>query len=235
VNKLTLAVLFAGTLAVATIPAWSQATWEGPTGVFLNPLALTAARGTSQVSTHFLDLEPYGSLTSVGYTYSGGNWEAGVTRANLSAGGTSGNTDIYHAKWVALPFKGEAPQVALGAIVRTTHGGDTTTDFYGVATKVFPTRVPIIASLTVRNTNGLGTGLFGKADKRTTEFGGFLGVQAASNLIAGIEYYEQPEVSPWRDLAVRWIVSPDTFIDAGLADLNETFDNQLAVALTHQW
>ena len=104
-----------------------------------------------------------------------------------------------------------------------------------MATKVFPAKTPVIASLTVRNTNGLGSGLFGKDTSRSTVLGGFLGVVAKPNLIIGVEYYDQPGADAWKDLAVRYTVSPDTYIDAGLARLNDTFKNQFAVAVTHQF
>ena len=236
-RNLTVFALFAVTILLLASPAWCQATWEGPTGVFLNPLALTLAGGKTQLSGHFLDLNPAGSLSTWGATQGfGSTLEVGLTHADLSVeGGPSTDLNILHAKWVALPFKGEWPQVAVGAIVRDPSGGDATEDFYAVATKVFPGSTPIIASLTVRNTNGLGSGLFGKASSRTTEFGGFLGVQASPKIIAGIEYYEQPDVSPWQDIAVRYIAGPHTFIDLGYARLNAAFDDQIAVALTQQF
>ena len=221
-------------IALATSPAWSQANWEGPTGAFLSPLAFVRPARSSQVSAHYVDLQPVGSLSSWGYTYGGGTWEAGVTRTNLSLGG-SADFDLFHAKWIALPSTGEAPQVALGAIARNSHAGAGTTDVYAVATKVFPAKIPVIASLTVRNTNGLGSGLFGKNTERTTELGGFLGVQATPNFTIGVEYWEQPRVRPWRDICSRWVVTPTTFVELGVANINDTFDNQVCLAFTHQW
>lgn len=223
------ALLFAG------VPGWCQATWEGPTGVFLNPLAFTVGEGTGQASIHFLDLQPVGSLTTVGVTYGiGRDWEVGITRANLSVGGAS-NINILHTKWIAAPSRGGGPQLAVGAILRDAEHGSSTNDFYLAATQVFGGATPVIASLTVRNTNGLGSGLFGKDDHRTMQFGGFLGVQAAKNLILGVEYYTQPDGPEWKDICFRWSVAPGTFIDGGLAYINDPLDNQFAVALTHQW
>ncbi len=215
---------------------WSQSTWEGPTGVFLNPLALTLPASKGRASVHFLDLQPAGALTSIGSAYGfGGGWEAGITRADLSVAGST-NTNILHAKKIVLPFKDGLPQVAVGVILRDTHpGGPSTNDFYIVATKVFSTSTPIITSLTVRNTNGLGSGLFGKTSSRHTEVGGFLGFQVRENLCLGVEYYGQPQTGPWKDICFRWQVGSNTFVDGGLADLNDTFDNQLACGLTHEW
>lgn len=234
-TRLTRVLLSTLVLTALSYPAWSQATWEGPTGVFLNPLALTLAPEKAQASAHYLNLQPYGTLTTFGGAYGiTDKWEAGITHAALAVSGTQDLT-IFHTKYVVLPFKGQAPQVAVGAILRDASGGDTTSDFYLTATKVFPGSVPVIASLTLRSTDGLGSGLFGKADDRTTEFGGFLGFQVTPRLILGAEVYEQPQVSPWQDLAARWTLDSSTFVDAGLARLNDTFNNQLALALTHQW
>ena len=234
-RNLTVYALFAVTTILLASPAWSQATWEGPTGVFLNPLALTVPNGTWQASAHYLNLQPAGALTTFGVTYGADSrWEIGATYTSLAVGGGQ-DAVLLHTKYVVLPFKGDWPQVAVGAIVRDPSGGDATEDFYAVATKVFPGSTPVIASLTVRNTNGLGSGLFGKASSRTTELGGFLGIQATPKIIVGVEYYEQPTVSPWQDIAVRYIAGPHTFIDAGYARLNAAFDNQIAIGLTQQW
>lgn len=232
--KTTTLTVVALTVLAASF-AFAQGTWEGPTGVFLNPLAIDLAQGKTQASIHYLNLQPAGGLTTVGATYGvAKNLEVGLTYADLSAGAQT-QFEILHAKYIALPFKGEAPAVAVGTILRNAEGGSSTNDFYLAATKVFPAKTPIIASLTVRNTNGLGSGLFGRDTERTWNVGGFLGVQALPNLIAGFEYYGQPKVEDWKDFAVRYIVDPNTFIDAGIARINDTFKNQLAVAVTHQF
>jgi hypothetical protein len=237
VNKTVAFLLALAALVAISLPAWSQATWEGPTGVFLNPLALTIGDGKQEVSAHFLDLEPIGSLTTFGYVYGlNKDIEVGYTRASLSAGAPSTfSTDILHAKWIALPFKDQWPQVAVGAIARSTHGGDSTDDFYLVATKVFQTSTPIIASVDVRNTNAAWSGLLGRTDERDWLLGGFLGFQVSPKLIVGAEYYGQDESRPWRDIAVRYNVGNGTNIDAGIARFNDTWDNQVAVAISHQW
>ncbi|NLC56435.1 MAG: DUF3034 family protein [Armatimonadetes bacterium] len=233
-------VLGVAVLALLSAPktGYAQATWEGPTGVFLNPLALSLGKGQTQASVHFLDLQPAGSLTSVGVTHGlSPSWEVGVTRAALSAGGAN-NTNLIHAKWLALPLGkgGNWPGVALGAIYRKGENRTETSDLYVAVTKVFPTKTPVIVGLTARATNGLGSGLFGSARSHTIELGGVLaGVFFGGRVTAGVEYYEQPRVRAWRDLAVRWSLSPSTNIDAGLADLDSTFGDQVAVAVSHRW
>ena len=236
-NKTIHASLITIAVLAASLPAWSQATWEGPTGVFLNPLALTQAQGKWQASAHYLNLQPVGSLTTLGLTYGGGNWEAGITRANLAVGAPKDFAiDTLHAKYVVFPFKDEWPQIAIGGIARNTHGGDSTSDIYLAATKVFKTSTPIIASLTVRNTNADWSGLGGKDDTgRSTNLGGFLGFVVKPNLILGAEYYGQGDDPAWTDLVFRWTVSPSTFIDGGVAHISKDWNRQVAVALTHQW
>jgi hypothetical protein len=235
-NKLLLTILLSITVLVGlSAPGWSQATWEGPTGVFLNPLALTLPAGTSQASLHYLDLNPVGALTTEGVSFGfKGNWEAGITRDDLAVKGLT-DLDLIHAKWVFLPAKNGAPSVAVGGIYRHTEGGSDTSDFYLAATEIVPGTTPVIASLTVRNTNGLGSGLFGEEGTRSTVLGGFLGVVPVKKLIVGVEYYAQPHAVAWEDVAARWNVDPNTNIDAGLAKITDTLDSQFAVGISHRW
>ena len=231
-----IAVLVGLLLLVAAIPGWSQATWEGPTGVFFNPLALTLPAGTSQASVHYLDLSGSGSLTTLSYTAGlAHGLEAGVAHIGLAVGGSSNSNSVF-GKWVALPAKGDAPAVAVGTTWRFPESGDDANgDAYVAITKIFPARTPIIASLTVRATNGLWSGLFGKANNWTTQVGGFLGVVATPKLIVGGEYYEQPDSDAWKDVAVRYTASSSTNVDLGWAHLSDTFDNQYAVAVSSRW
>ncbi len=213
----------------------AQASLEGPTGVFLTPLAYTLPEGTVQGSMHFADLQPLGTLTTLGVTAGlPGGFEVGLTRAAFAVGGTN-NTDVLHAKWAALPEKHRAPAVSIGAILRRTHGGDSTADLYLVATKVFPTKTPVIVSANVRSTNGIGFGLLGKSD-REMEIGGFLGFVVNPRLIVGWEAARQPGAAPtWSDFCFRYSPTPDTNIDGGLADLGPGLDDQVAVAFTRRF
>lgn len=221
---------------IAALPGvHAQSTWDGPTGAFLNPLAINIADGQVQGSVHYLDLQPAGSLTTFGAKYGvTDRLEAGVTQANLSVGG-SNKVDIFHAKYILRPLGGGKPGVALGTVLRNGHGAPSTSDFYLAATQVFPTSKPVIASVTVRSTNGLGSGLFGKASGRSTELGGFFGVQIKPNLIPNVEYYQQPDGPAWKDIGVRYIASPTTFWDFGVADVGGGFGDQLAMGVTYQF
>lgn len=225
------AVLLAFTIAAA---GWAQSNWEGPTGAYLNPLAWNLPAWQGQGALHYLDLQPAGSLTTYGASYGlTDRLEAGLTQASLSIGGSS-KTNILHAKYILRPLGGGKPGVAVGAVLRDISGGASTSDYYLVATHIFPAKTPVIASVTVRSTNGLGSGLFGKTG-RTTEFGGFLGVQVRPNLIPNMEFLGQPDGPDWKDIGVRWIANPTTYWDFGIADVANGLDDQLALGVTHQF
>ena len=224
-------------LAAALSPGvgWCQANWEGPTGAFLNPFAMVIPKGQVQACAHYLNLQPIGSLATVGIVYGAAErLEVGITNGDLAVG-KSNALWVAHAKYIIRPGQEPWPALAVGAIARDMPGGESTSDFYLAASRVFPTKVPIIANLSVRNTNGLGNGLFGRNHERTTEFGGFLGVMATKQLCVGLDYYEQPEAGVWKGLCVRYYVTDDTNIDAGVADLGDALDNQIAVAVTRRW
>ncbi len=216
--------------------ASAQANLEGPTGVFLNPLAYTLPAGTTQSSIHYVDLQPLGTLTTLGVTVGlPKGVEIGITREALALGGTA-NTDVLHLKWMAVPEKERSPAVAIGAVLRRPTGsGGSTSDFYIVATKVIPRTRPVILSANVRTTNGMGYGLLGKSD-RDTEFGAFVGVVVGPKLIIGWETAGQPGgAEHWSDFCFRYTVSENTNIDGGLADLGSGLDDQIAVAFTHRF
>lgn len=231
----TITLVVVALLVVVASAAFAQSTWEGPTGAFLNPLACNVGDGAVQGSAHYLDLQPAGSLTTFGANYGlSDRLEVGVTQANLSIGG-SNKIDNLHAKYILRPLGTGKPAFALGAVLRNAHGGADTADYYLAATHIFPSSKPIIASLTIRSTNALGSGLFGKASGRTTQFGGFFGVQVTPKLIPNVEYYQQPQGDDWKDIGVRYIASPTTYWDFGLADVGNGFSDQFALGVTHQF
>lgn len=224
-------VVLAFTIAAA---GWPQSSWEGPTGAYLNPLALNLPPGQAQGAVHHLDLQPIGSLTTYGVSYGlTDRLEAGLTQTNLSVGG-AGKNNIVHAKYILRPLVGGKTGVAVGAVLRDISGGPSTSDFYLVATHIFVSRTPVLASVTVRSTNGLGSGLFGKTD-RATEPGGFLGVQVRPNLIPNIEFLGQPDGPDWKDIGLRYIANPSTYWDFGLADVGNGLGDQVALGVTHQF
>lgn len=228
---LTLLVLALGLVAAGS--AWSQSSWEGPTGAYLNPLALNLARSQVQGGTHYLDLQPAGALTTFGVSYGLTNrLEIGVTQNDLSVG-SAAKVNVLHAKYLLRPLAPGQPGVAVGAVWRSAT--QDTADFYAVATQIFPTRQPLIASVTVRSTNARGSGLFGRAAGRSIQWGGFLGVQVTPHLIPNVEYLAQAEGEDWADVGVRYVVNANTNWDFGLADVGGDFGNQFAFGVTHKF
>lgn len=221
-------------LVISINVSWAQSTWDGPTGAYLNPLAINLEKGQGQAHIHYLDLQPAGTLTTYGASYGlTERFELGLTQANLSLGGTQ-KVDVLHAKYLLQPLGSGKPGVALGGLLRHAHGGSNTQDIYLVGTHVFPASKPVIASVTVRNTNGLGSGLFGKDTRRSTQFGGFLGVQVGK-FIPNVEYYEQPGGKAWKDVGVRYVANANTIWDFGIADVANGLEEQFALGVTHKF
>jgi hypothetical protein len=165
--------------------------WEGETGVFVTPLAYTAASpvkglGHPLVAYHFLNGgEVLGDFYNVSATIGAfSRAEFGYTRSLHSLGGDpnfsplwNNGFNIVHGKVNVVPENaGNAPWVpaiSVGFIARSqvrNVGGvfqnkDTTnTDFYLVASKtITQTGVPIILSAGVRGTNAQLWGLGGNA------------------------------------------------------------------------
>jgi len=229
-------LLTLGVAAILPTMGFAQANLEGPTGVCLTPLAYTLPGGTTQASTHFVDLEPLGTLTTLGLTVGLPNGvEVGFTREAMAVSGTA-NTNVFHAKWAAVAEKARAPAVSLGAILRDPEGsGGSTADVYVVASKVLPGKTPVIVSANARSTDGVGFGLLGEAD-REVEYGGFVGFVVHPKLILGWEAAQQPGgARTWSAFVFRYSPSQDTNIDGGIADLGSGLDNQIAVVLTRRF
>ncbi len=233
--RITTLLLAVGLAVLLPTAALAQASLEGPTGVYLTPLAYALPPGAIEGSIHFVDLQPLGTLTTL--SINAGlprGVEVGITREAFAVGGTA-NTDTLHAKWAAVPEKDNAPAISVGGVMRHAHGGDSTADFYVVATKIFSTKTPLIVSANVRSTNGTGFGLLGKSD-REIEVGGFLGFVVNPKLIVGWDVAKQPGDAPtWSALAVRYSPAADTNIDVGLADLGAALDDQIAVAFSRRF
>jgi len=222
--------------AVLPSSSYGQASLEGPTGVCLTPLAYTLPAGTTQASMHFVDLEPLGTLTTLGLSAGlSDGVEVGFTREAMAVSGTV-NTNVLHAKWAAVPEKPRSPALSVGAILRDPEGsGGSTADVYLVASKVYPGKTPVILSANARSTDGIGFGLLGESD-RETKYGGFVGFVVHPKLILGWEGAEQPGgARTWSAFVFRYSPSEDTNIDGGIADLGSGIDDQFAVVLTRRF
>ena len=183
-----LIILVAGS---AVAPAQSL-NWEGQTGVFVTPLAYTAASpstgiGKPIVAYHFLDAggvlgEFHTASATVGLL---GRVEFGYTRTFHEAGDTAnlsplwkGGFNIVHAKVNLIPENTAKqkwlPAISAGFVARTedNHVGGvlagrtyTNADFYAVATKTVTQvkALPLVFNLGYKATNASVFGLAGNA------------------------------------------------------------------------
>jgi hypothetical protein len=187
----SLLLLLALSLAAHTARAQSLG-YEGPTGVFVTPLASTAASpahgaGHPVVAYHLLAGGPViGTFNTISVTEGfAKRFEAGYTREIHAQGDTpdlsplwTEGFDIFHAKANILDENhGKNPWVpalSIGGIVRTNVrnvGGEiaakdsTNGDVYLVATKIVTQtkKVPLVLNVGVRGTNASLWGLGGNA------------------------------------------------------------------------
>jgi hypothetical protein len=167
--------------------------YEGPTGVFVTPLASTAASpahgaGHPVIAYHVLAGGPViGTWNTVSITEGfAKRIEVGYTREDHAAGNTAGLSplwtdgfNIFHGKVNLVPENAGktkwVPAISVGGIVRTNDSnvgdgsnGQTKTngDIYVVGTKVitqFSKKVPVLLNAGVRGTNSSLWGLGGNA------------------------------------------------------------------------
>jgi hypothetical protein len=189
INTLLLALIF----SLASHLAQAQSLgYEGPTGVFVTPLASTAASpahglGAPVIAYHVLAGGPViGTFNTVSITEGlAKHIEFGYTREDHAAGSsatlsplwTDGH-NIFHGKVnIVSENAGKTkwvPAISIGGIVRTNDSnvGDGTNkqsktngDIYAVATKIVTQtkKVPLVLSVGVRGTNSSLWGLGGNA------------------------------------------------------------------------
>jgi hypothetical protein len=181
-------------ISFATAAARAQSLgYEGPTGVFVTPLASTAASpangaGHPVIAYHLLAGGPViGTWSTVSITEGfAKHIEAGYTREDHAAGNTADlsplwtdGLNIFHGKANIVPENAGktkwVPAISIGGIVRTNDSnvfdgtnGQTKTngDIYLVGTKVvtqFSKKVPVLINAGVRGTNSSLWGLGGNA------------------------------------------------------------------------
>ena len=191
-RKTILFLLFALFFTAHNLPAQSLG-YEGPTGVFVTPLASTAASpangaGHPVIAYHVLAGGPViGTWNTVSITEGfAKRIEIGYTREDHAAGNTAGlsplwtdGLNIFHGKVNLIPENAAktkwVPAISVGGIARTndsnvfngTNGQSKTNgDLYLVATKVvtqIEKKVPILLNAGVRGTNSSLWGLGGNA------------------------------------------------------------------------
>lgn len=178
--------------------------YEGPTGVFVTPLAATSASpanglGKPSISYHVLASGPViGTWNTVSLTEGfAKRFEVGYTREDHAAGSSTtlsplwtDGLNIFHGKARIVEENAAktkwVPGIALGGIARTNDSnvGDSANgqtknnaDIYVVATKVITQTkpVPLILSVGVRGTNASLWGLGGNAPEFSARAFGAVG------------------------------------------------------------
>jgi hypothetical protein len=197
--------LLALTLSLTAHFAQAQSLgYEGPTGIFVTPLASTAASpahglGAPVIAYHVLAGGPViGDFNTVSITEGfAKRIEFGYTREDHSAGSSASLSplwtngfNIFHGKANIIPENAGktkwVPAVSIGGIARTNDSnvgdgvnGQTKTngDIYAVATKVVTQtkKVPLVLNFGVRGTNSSLWGLGGNAPDFTARVFGALG------------------------------------------------------------
>jgi hypothetical protein len=180
-------------LSFATAAQAQSLGYEGPTGIFVTPLAATAASpangaGHPVIAYHVLAGGPViGTWNTVSITEGfAKRFEVGYTREDHAAGNTAGlsplwtdGLNIFHGKANLVPENAGktkwVPAISVGGIVRTNDSNvfdgangqsKTNGDIYVVATKVvtqIEKKVPILLNAGVRGTNSSLWGLGGNA------------------------------------------------------------------------
>lgn len=186
--------VLASVLFLTAGTGWAQSlNWEGQTGVFVTPLAYTAASpadsiGRPIVAYHYLDAgDVLGGFHTASTTVGAlGRAEFGYTRMFHQSGDTAalsplwkGGFNIVHGKVKLVPENlgknAWVPAVSAGFVARTQVGyvsgalagnrNYNNADFYAVATKTVTQtkKVPLVLNLGYKATNASVFGLAGNA------------------------------------------------------------------------
>jgi len=225
------------TAALVLAPgARAQISWEGQSGVFLNPLAYPIAPGKVQASAHYIDLERVGTIST--FSVAGGlrgNVEIGFTRIASGVTGVA-SQNVIPVKWQFVKETSKIPGVAANIIYRDLVGTGSITDYGLTGTKVLKAGTStVIVSGGFRYTKALGVGLFGIADSARVRWEASAAIFVNPKLILGAEYKEQIGARAWRDIALRYLYSKNLTIDVGLANFAPSLSNQVAAGITWAW
>jgi len=228
-----------GTLAAIIVLAsathsFAALSFDGQSGVFLNPLAYTIKASGIETSAHTVDLDALGSVQTYNLAFGlKGNVELGFTKYASNVTGVK-DQNVFAGKWQFMPESKTSPALALRAVQRTLVDGPSDTEFGISATKIVSVgKNPLVLDLGVRSTKSLGFGLFGVGSDRHTLFEGSAAFFVTKNFAVGTEFKQQIDARAWHDIAFRYVASPNLNLDFGIANFNNALDNQVAFALTY--
>ncbi len=230
-NRIIATALAGLAFAVVSPAAFGALGLEGQSGIFVNPWAYTVAPEKTEAAVHFVSLDSAGNVTTYNVTRGlKGGVEIGYTRIASSVTGVS-DQNVIHAKWQFLKEQKTLPAVSVWALNRDLAGGSSP-DFGLTATKFIAGQNPLVVSVGVRSTKAVGLGLFGFADEKKTKLEASAALGVTKKLWLATEVKQQIGIRTWKDIAVRYNLNPHLNLDAGLANLGPTIDNQLALAAT---
>ncbi len=220
-------------LALAADRSSAQLNWEGQGGVFLNALPFTTAPGRYEASTHYINLDRLGEVTTFSVAAGlRGNVEIGLTRITSGVSGVP-SQNVVPVKWFFQTETPTRPAVAATLIARDLVGVGGATDLGLSAAKVVKIGTStVLLDLGVRSTKVVGNGLFGKASGARIKWEGSAAVFVTKTLILGTEFKEQIGGRTWTDLALRYIASDRVNVDLGVANFGPAINNQVAVGVT---
>lgn len=230
-------ILVISTILIGAFSGYAHAAqnWDGQTGIFLNPLAYTAAPGSFETSSHYADLGTLGSVSTYSVT-SGlkGNIELGYTRYQSNVDGVKNQNNIS-AKWQFAKETANSPALAVWAIHRDLSGDKNSFDYGLSATKIVTiANKPLVVDAGIRSTEAVGLGLFGIGDDRKIKTEASVAYFVTPKFAVGGEFKQQIGGRAWNDLAFRYVANDRLNIDAGLANFGPTLNNQIALAATYK-
>ena len=219
--------------AVVATGAHAALNLEGQSGVFLNTLAYPVGASKVEISAHSVDLDDLGSVTTYNLaTGLKGNLEFGFTGITSSVSGVN-DQSLFLGKWQFVKETKTSPAVAVWAIHRSLTDGPTSTDYGLSVTKIVTVaKRPLVLDLGARSTRAIGHGLFGFQDDRELKLEGSAALFVTPKFAVGTEFKQQIGGRAWHDIAFRWVATPNLNIDFGIANLNSSLDNQVALAAT---
>ena len=206
---------------------------EGQSGVFLNTLAYPLSPNKVEVSSHNVNLDSAGDVSTYNFAYGiGHNLEFGYTKITSSVTGVKDQNVIF-AKQLLSPETKTAPALSAWVLNRELSEAGSTIDYGISVTKLVNLgKHPTVIDLGLRSTKALGLGLFGIGNDRALKLEGSVAVFITKNFAVGTEFKQQIGADTWKDIAFRYKASDKLNLDVGIADLGPGLSNQLALAAT---
>ncbi|MBI3893403.1 MAG: DUF3034 family protein [Candidatus Wallbacteria bacterium] len=253
-RSLMAALVAATTLPFLTAPLGAQPiSLDAATGGWLNPWALVSPSkegeiGKLSVAHHSIDAGPVvgnvnAASVAVGFN---ANMEAGFSRYFLD-GPTpviSTDLDVASFKWNIVAAEGDTPAISVGAIRRWSGSRNLgTTDFYGVATRVFSlgskSKQALLLNGGLRSSEAAIFGIAGTAAEREALPFGTAALVLNEHLTLGVVLTDQPGTDTNRSIFARLIPGDDDNLQilVAVARVDDALQagEQLAASVTYRY